>query len=63
MYEYGRENTDANLNHEVESRLAGLDFKDKSDKKYYSRDTTDLASDLMDSNVNSVRGVVNMNTR
>lgn len=60
-YDYERENTDENLNHEVESRLAGLDLKDKSEKKFYGKDTTD--ADVMDTNSSTMRGMINMNIR
>lgn len=54
---------DASGNVELESRLAGLDVKEKPDtKKYYSRDTVDVSNEL-DSNANTVRGLININAR
>lgn len=54
---------DTNSNAELESRLAGLDFKEKlNTKKFYSRDTVDVSTDL-DSNANAVRGLININAR
>lgn len=64
--EYGRgENADENANNsELESRLTGLDFKEKNEgKKYYTRSNVDITIDLIDSNANSVRGMININTR
>lgn len=56
-FDTGHENTDINSNRELESRLAGIDFKDKPEKKNYSRDTNDLSRDQVDSNVKSSRSV------
>lgn len=58
-----RTDVDTNGNAELESRLAGLDVKEKPDtKKYYSRDTVDVSTEL-DSNSNTVRGLININAR
>ncbi len=62
--EYDVDARDENVaNAEVESRLSGMDFKDPVEKKYYSRDSADMVSELLDSNANSVRTMININAR